>query len=95
MDTAVGFVAQIALLALFVAYWLPPVGRIGSLIAVVIFLSAVARSMSWIPRYLDEVDCAGATLEQNHRYKLFVASGSLIFNTPSYWFGGIAAFRAL
>lgn len=89
------FVESLATLVIFTGYWMPEIIRPFGPIALSIMLVSLLWTIFDTGTRLPELDQPDFSEEQNRFGRIIWATIILIFLFPIYWFGGIAAFKAL
>lgn len=87
--------ADLILLLLFCAYWIPSLGRVPQPAPLLLFLFSLGWFLGWIPHKLAKFQEEDLPAQLNSRQKrvAYAAIAGLAF--PGYWFGGMVALRSL
>src|ERR1043166_9289853 len=91
----VGVAHSVVLLFLFIGHWTQQLVRPLGPLALLLFVCCLASPLINIPGLLRDIDAPELGPALNRLHKALWLTIGLIGDFPAYWFGGIAAWRAL
>jgi len=92
---SLGLAHSLILLLLFVGYWSPQLVRPLGPIALALLACSLGWPLLTIPRFLRDINMPELGPQLNRILKALWFTIAVAGDFPGYWFGGIAAWRAL